>query len=335
MLERDGFPKKAATQDGLMVIPDRSSPVAAIKYEPEKVQLNWAVINHLPKFIYFHSYDGLPLATLDSIVTKYRGAIHRYLRLTVGFFTPEEMSAAIGEDLPVRVRCQVETEAFLRQGTSDMPGLKPRDAKNIVTSLLRQAWNMKAEGLGFCPFVTANGASAWYLPSGLIPNDQITFIDISGSRRRKKLVGFSQKRRVFWHFALELKPILSDIPRFVLKSHVIFSYNGRDPINSSGKMHALRRGFCRSWWNDRWRDLTAAYLIAVSEGREKIQIATSASTLTEFEAQMIILESPVSFNELSGTFSPDEADIEVDISDEDDLLIASELSGIDGLTNEQ
>jgi len=81
-----------------------------------------------------------------------------------------------------------------------------------------------------------------------------------GKERRKYLVGRSEKRRVFWHYALEARPVIARRKRFVLVAHVVFSEDGKDALVPVDRMHSLRRQFCKNWWNDRWRDLMLAYV---------------------------------------------------------------------------
>jgi hypothetical protein len=99
----------------------------------------------------------------------------------------------------------------------------------------------------------------------------------------------------------------------VLKPHVVFSADGKTPICSDKRMHRLRRGFCKSWWNARWRDLMLAYTSWVSGGRSFIEIPVGSEQNIELSYRPVIFESPVSLAgadtvcELEG-----EADIEID-----------------------
>jgi hypothetical protein len=118
---------------------------------------------------------------------------------------------------------------------------------------------------GLIPFALASKANCWFLPKDKIDGNKAYFRDQVGKRRFKALVGFSPKRGVYWHFAGELRPLPNHPETLVLKPHVIFSEDGITPLESAARMHALRRGFCKSWWNDRWRDLLVAYLSFLSD----------------------------------------------------------------------
>jgi hypothetical protein len=90
-------------------------------------------------------------------------------------------------------------------------------------------------------------------------------------------------------------------------------------------MHALRRGFCRNWWNDRWRDLTAAYLTFLAGGEETISFPAGGGAEVRIMGSMTRLTSPVSVQEPE---SPEvaEDDIELDINDDELDLFDDDLA---------
>ena len=155
----------------------------------------------------------------------------------------------------------------MRGEASKTLGISGGQARNQITSLLRQAWDFRARELGLSVFQTATNTNAWYLPLGLVNDDIVQFIGPEGRRIRKNLVGRSEKRQVFWHFAVEAVPVVRGVGRFTLRPHVIFSEDGKTPLKSAARMHALRRGFCKTWWNDRWRDLIAAFAAWMAQER--------------------------------------------------------------------
>jgi hypothetical protein len=162
-------------------------------------------------------------------------------------------------------------------GTSNV-GIRRQDARNILANLIRQAWISHMQSRGLSSFELASGQLAWFLPDQLIAGNKVAFIDDAGKRRRKQLVGWSEKRQIYWHAAFEARPVVGDIHRLVLRPHVIFTVDGKIPLFSKQRMHVLRRSFCKSWWNDRWRDLLIAFTQTIGEDGE-IRLGVG---LTEF-----------------------------------------------------
>lgn len=334
-LQRDGFPRANTdgTSSAAALARHRLANRQEISREPEVVELSWSTILSLPQTIYFHAYDAISPIAIDKSVLRVPFPLLRYLRLTASFASVQEFSSVIGFEAPISSRCELSTEDFLRAGTAELPGIKPRDARNMVTNLLRQAWEKKAVNLGLRPYKIAANTTAWFLPAGLIPNDQINFTDSSGTRRKKKLLGYSGKRGVFWHYALELKPVLTTPRHFSLKSHVVFTHDGIEPISSSAKLHLLRRAFCRSWWNDRWRDLTAAYLVFLAAGEDAISLPVNQTEAVRMSVSMLQAISPISIREPQSVDILDSDDY-LEIDDEEAAFLDEEMAAMEHLAAE-
>ena len=120
----------------------------------------------------------------------------------------------------------------------------------------------------------ASGNSCWFEPFKSDGGNEVLFIDLDEKRKRRNLVGRSEKRGVYWHFAVEgAYDHASQSLR--LKSHVVFSEDGINPIPAPAKQHSLRRGFCRNWWNDRWRTLLQAFSYRLAKGELEFGLPVS------------------------------------------------------------
>lgn len=211
---------------------------------------------------------------------------------------------------------EIELEHFLNSGTTLLPNCKRQEAHNIVASLLRQAWDRYAQGMGLQGNVFANGRAGYFVP---LTSDGITrtnFVGPTGKPGSRALLGFSPKRNVYWHFAPEMVPSVGKKLRYALVAHVIFSEDGVSPISEAARAHRLRRSFCRSWWQDRWRDLMLAYLAYVSDGRESIALPLSESRDLVVSMKPMVLTSPVTA--IAPDSEPPQADDVEQIEDRED-----------------
>ena len=159
------------------------------------------------------------------------------------------------------------------------------EIRQATSSLMRQSWDKMCEARGFKRFVLANNSSCWFLANDFQLANRVRYSDFKGVERQKLLVGRSPRRKVFWHFAIEARANATD-RSFRVVPHVVFSEDGRTPFASHDRQHALRRGFCRNWWNARWRDLLAASLSYMAEGREKLALPASSRTTIEVSARL-------------------------------------------------
>jgi hypothetical protein len=125
-----------------------------------------------------------------------------------------------------------------------------------------------------------------------LERNTVTFLDAGGKKRRKLMINWSDRRKVYWHFAVEARPVLGLRPRYVLRQHVIFTLDGITPLVSKERMHALRRRFCKSWWNDRWRDLLVGFVAWLSSSPDGFSL--SSETRLTIDRGLLELWSPLS-----------------------------------------
>jgi TIR domain len=293
-LDRDGVPRPVEDGPGAVALMARlwRRSTATITDQPEPVFANWFHIVTLPDAITFVAFDG-PIHEESSIRKLIKRPSFAYLRLIGSFARPHEIQKFVPPAVRIQHRCTISTSTFLLGHTTELPGFSAKDARNQVTNLLRQGWDNRARELGLLANRTGTGSNTWYLPKGLIANDVFQFVGPDGSKRRKSLVGWSEKRKVYWHFGTEAIPVMTGSQHFILRPHVVFTEDGRTPIQSDTRMHVLRRGFCKSWWNDRWRDLIAAFAAWFAQGEEKIRIEMSDNAFVHVDAHMMKLMSPV------------------------------------------
>ncbi|MBV9570772.1 MAG: toll/interleukin-1 receptor domain-containing protein [Alphaproteobacteria bacterium] len=293
----------------------------------EKLISNWFEILQFPDHVRLHSPSVTP-SIFEQAARASKIPRFGYFRLIGSFAEAHEFQPELPPQIVMEESYRIGFTDFLKGRPLEMPGMSSLETHKMAMSLVRQAWNATAAKRGLLPFETASGALAWYVPKGLIPMDKVSFHDSEGRPRRKTLVGQSAKRGVYWHYAIEMKPSLGSPPRLIARSHVIFTLDGRLPLDSKAKMHSLRRSFCRNWWNDRWRDLLLAFGSWIAEDRESFTLASSAVNPIIVSARPILMISPISLVEgdaQSGTPVSEEDEVEWDDPDiESDELFGEE-----------
>lgn len=293
--ERDGVPKvnlEGATNIGDWCRAHLESRAVVVQ-QTEPLLSNWLTIQTLPDRILFHRIS-LPIERIDDAVRALNYPHFRYLRLVGGFAEAEDFQSALAPDVSFTESYRISLQRFLEGRPIEFPGLESRLAHNLLTSLVRQAWDNEVAKRGLRPYETASGATAWFLPKALIQDDRAQFADNGGRRRTKLLVGRSERRQVYWHFGVDAKPVLGRVPRIVLHPHIVFSSDGVHPLESKVRMHILRRSFCKNWWNDRWRDLLLAFVSWLAAGDETISLPVGRSVSIGLSAALFKVEAPVS-----------------------------------------
>ena len=296
---------------------------------PEQLVSNWLAISAMPPAV--RMYDVRASADkIDSVAKSTERPFFRYHRLVGSFANEQDLALAGSHTSALSIKYSIPYHDFIEGTSTDLPGLKSRDARNLAANILRQGWAAQMRKAGLLPFEMASGATAWYVPKGLIDGDKFQFIADDGKRRRKSLVGWSERRKVHWHFAVEARPVVSSDPRFILRQHVIFTGDGKTPLVSKDRMHVLRRSFCKSWWNDRWRDLLVAFVSWLSSGGNN-KLALGTNEFAVLDDKLLRFTSPVSFVDqvTDELFDDDELDeLSID-DDEGDVVWQDELPQIE------
>ncbi len=182
----------------------------------------------------------------------------------------------------LRAMTAVDTETFIGGGvTWGTERVQARDARSRVEHLIRQAWDLAMEKLGLKLYELSNQRRVWYVPADLVPKGKVGFVEANGKRRTKQLTGSSEKLKVNWHYGVSMHPVLDGLRRIELRAHIIFTDTGGSPIESVARMHQLRRRFCRSWWNDRWRGFLRAFLALAAQGTAVITLPVGGGRSVE------------------------------------------------------
>lgn len=295
---------------------------------PDPILLNWIEVKSMPRRIYTFALNapthrlGLISKTLSLPNVQYGDQI-------ISFANASNFRSALPEGTTSGGYGQMLTTEFEKARVSQFPALRPQEARKYLVQLIHQAWSKACEAKGLRRYVLSNNAVAWFAPVGLI-DGKVAFVDRDAINRRKSLVGFSAKRGVHWHFAVELRVAPGSPLRMIVRPHVVFTDDGKTPLESANRMHTLRRGFCKSWWNDRWRDLSIAYLTWFAGGSETIDLDVGGDEPLSVSARMIEELAPVSPEELPDFKGEDDSDWQTDVEDaeldeEEILLMGSDM----------
>lgn len=308
------------------IIHDRLQSKVGLTDRADPVSVNWLQVRRWPSAVYASTLPVPANRIVD--YTKTLQLPHVQFGDLLLSFAPTAALSATLTGVNAKSSGAVATSEFLQGRWNQIPTLKSHAGQRMISNLVRQAWARTARQRNLTAFELASGASCWFLKNGQLEGNKAPFIDRDGKKRSKSLVGFSRKRGVFWHFAAELRPLPNHPETLVIKPHVIFSEDGITPLNSAARMHALRRGFCKSWWNDRWRDLIAAFLFFLSEGSDEICLDAGGGgigltpTMGDFECPVSPLEAEtIQIEELT---AGDEEDPDID-EEEIGLTLASDL----------
>lgn len=283
----------------------------ALAKTDEVLQSNWLSIEKMPENLNFYEVvRPVSLPEMRSIASACSIPCANHGRLLATFATFDELQTALGDTVPVKPRGVLLLADFLAGKTGDILGIAPSDARNKVSSMVRQAWDESMRSRGLTQYEMANQKLAWWFPSKLVEDDTLRYSDLNGKSRRRAVMGVRGKKelgdgstspRYYWHLGFTSVPLISDASRLILRPRVIISEDGSTPLENKTKLNSVRRKVTGLWFNDKWRGLVMGFCtwLANGEGVITLKIGTTAEIVlsakpAEFEIDTGITTDPSS-----------------------------------------
>ena len=273
---------------------------------------NWFPVQ-LPDRIYRYSPIGLvdPEPRLPFPIRWHEGRL-------VTFASGSEVEQNLE---PLRIQ---DVETFDTTSFMSEENQRRRDNRNIVVGILTDAWEQFASSRELKSFEMANGRAAFYFDLDVLPGSIVFFTSVDGARKRRSLMGYKTRKSGMlrhWHFALTAKPAVHPQPVLQVRTHVLFSDDGRTIWSSPDARHRARRSQCRQWWNDDWRDRILASMSWLAINGSSLTLPLSVSSAVAVVGlRPVEFLSPVSLREPSADLDVGTATDEIDDEDEPDDL---------------
>ncbi|MGX5673991.1 toll/interleukin-1 receptor domain-containing protein [Thermomonas fusca] len=297
-LEKDGITKKAGPTEIEKICSLYTRASAKVRSEPASALVNALRIRSLPDKVVYSFAALASESELREQKPKIEIACEQHGRLLVSFANMGAMLASAPAELGLEHRCTLTTEEFLSGGAATGPQMNLGDARNRLTSVVRQAIEGHLSSMGLKRF----NFGTWYVPVNWLNGKKATYQRNDGTAAYRALTGKAKDHT--WHFGFSLKVFIGDAT-VRLTPQVLFSADGGEPYQNQKQ---LRRRHCKLWWNDTWRDRLQALvseLFAETGGLVDISAGGGASIL--LEGGLLRAAMPVSYSE-DDAYLPDEED---------------------------
>ena len=299
-----------------------------IVQKPQMLLSNWFSFVSLPDNLNFFR---VPINT-DSIWSRFETfsyPVYPYQDMIATFSNEEEINKFLAYGQQAICTYQLPLQAILNNKPHSLPTLEWQEISRMLSYLIKKAWDNTMQLKGLEPYEISDGRNAWYPINGYCEKNRTYYTNTDGVKTWRKLVGRSKKLDVYWHFAVAAHPFIGRIPYLMLKAHVPFTEDGKELLTSHKRMHILRRGFCRNWWNDRWRELLLAYVGMVSNKTDGIKLSVGSNQYIQVCSRPQVFESPVSMQSIGEIPTiTDETDEELDqLAMQEGLEVDEELDG--------
>lgn len=291
-LQKDGVPRKADLQHDELSTWSKEflGMERGLSRANEKLFSSWVPLTDLPPSIRIHRRNP----GHSAVRQNWNWPVVPFgSQLLLSFAAAHELSDAPASQ-PLILEKDLSLDVFQESGHPTLLAkLSKHDISNILVDLIQQAWDRFCERRGLLPFELASGRKCWFLPLPVSGIERYPFVDMLGKSRKKALIGRSDKYEVYWHLAVQANPVLGTLPRLGMSLHVIFTSDGKMPLASAKRMHRLRRGFCKNWWQWQWRDLLLVFLNCCAQQELAFGLPVGANRSVQVAARPVTFEASV------------------------------------------
>lgn len=134
----------------------------------------------------------------------------------------------------------------------------------------------------------------------LLTEKRLPFAWENGPSGSRQIVGRSDKRGFNWHFGVSCWARTVPVRHIRIAGRVIFTSDGSNPLGDARRLHRLRRSFCKSWRNDKWRDLLLAFWFWLSGGADFVDVPMGEGAVMRLKQPPMIFDADFGIEPIAG-----------------------------------
>jgi hypothetical protein len=291
-----------------------------IKQVPESLWTNWFPLKSFPKTLWAWRVPDKAM-----LPERFHFPAYRVRDRLLSF---ADASGLTGNNESPTGEEAISFRPHLRREPPKKAGLYRHELLTAIKQLLRQAWHNMAQEKSLPLFELSSRRRTLWFPRGIVPGNTVSFVGVDGKKTRRDMCGYRTMSRMsgdkyprYWHFGLEAVPLLYPVPVLALKSHVLFTLDGKTESGDAKFQHRARRGQCKDWWNDKWRDLTLAAVTWLTDGHTSLGLKLGPNTTVLMEWRPVKCRSDVSYDDADVRYTASEEnreDAEYESEDSED-----------------
>lgn len=246
----------------------------------------WLGFKHIPDHFYIYKFNTLeqakeirklndyfPINQQSNILTTFEPNLNLTIETENSLFSKEDLYPEI---ISVEINRVIDSEE-VKNISKNFPSHK--DKINALIRLLKSTWNYLLKNKGLFIYEMSGKRYAYYQPV-FDSKHHYGYLkkQTKNNQNRRKYITGKYKENI-WHYALSTRIMIKPILGYDLKSHIVFSKDGKDYIKDTKFQHRRRRSKGKNMFNEDWRDLLLAYLQNLKDKEGKIQCSVGYDNL--------------------------------------------------------
>lgn len=276
-LEKDEVPKNKELNSSSFSewYENEYSSNISIKYNKRLYYSSWWGFRTLPQIFYifrFHSSEqaklvrdlnqSIPINLNNNLITSFEPNLMMKIEGREDFFdndiTPDNVFV-----------CNIKDLYYHGAFSNSFPTYN--DSINAFKRLMMSVWNSFLRKKGLFKYEFSGRRLAYYKPQISNNKNEIRFVyPFSNGKRKKRKSLLGKYKSLLWHYAISANVLIDPFFCYLVKSHLVFTSDGKTPISDERKMHTYRRDKAKMFFNEEWRDLFLAMIQSLKDQDGKI-----------------------------------------------------------------
>lgn len=264
-----------------------------LENRPERLTSNWLRILEVPDTVrYFQPSGAIDHGAMLHACGTFQFSAEPYLRGFFSFAGLDEINTAFQGVAKFEIAQEVPFRQFMESGVPDL--IQPREASNLVMSLLRRAWENYCSARGLTGYAYSKYIGFHVSEAQVALGKKLQW-GRQGERRSAMLRNKAQGK--IWQYGVSASPNFFPYPHFRLKARVLFAEaEGEDAgkyFDDKKLQHRYRRTICKGWRNKQWHGRLMAFLELLSGEESTIKLPVGENLFVRLDSTPILFTSPV------------------------------------------
>ena len=237
---------------------------------------NWFPIISFPNELCFHKFDWRIPKETDIRKLTYPAILYKNYLCTFAweYDFMEQLPKTETYDSRNTIRIPIDN---IFSNNYDSQFISNSECKRLIVQLTNKAFENRMQKKPLRKYQMANKYGYW-LEKGTLEKDKFNKIMLVGKMLDKN-----------WHFGISATAKLYPYKVLMFSSHIFFTSDGKNIIESKDKQHKARRKQGAKWWNNDWRTKLLAFVKYISDDEESFYLEVGS------EEKIKIANKPMQF----------------------------------------
>ncbi len=257
----------------------------------ETYDSNWFPITLFPRELRFHKYEWRLPKNFDVRTLTFPAIRFKQYLCTFAWEYDFMHQLPKTETYDSNETICIPTADIL-SGEYDSDFIRNYECQRLIVQLINKGFELQMKRKEVREYEMANKTAYW-IEKGKLEKDKFEKVQLVGKQKEKN-----------WHFGVSGAGKLYPVHVLMMSSHIFFTQDGANLIESKSIQHSSRRRQGKNWWNDKWREKLLGFIRYISDDKNSFFLEMGS------EEKIIVANEPLKFIGMASYVNPSENNLE-------------------------